>query len=409
MLRIDIDGADNTPGNDDDDGVNGNGSVNGYTSPTSNPFFGPTAGLDEILHWGLRNPWRASFDRLNGNLYIGDVGQNAREEIDFAPAGAIGRNFGWRCMEGNVCTGLSGCTCNGATLTNPIHTYVNPTTGLAIIGGYVYRGNGIPSLQGTYFFADNASNQIWSLMYDGSTVTNFTNRTAELAPGGGLSIASVTSFGEDNAGELYIVDRGGEVYKVVPLPPANDTCVNATNVASGSAAFNTFGATTDGPDEGAGCGAGPTQIVNDLWYKFSATCTGTATVSVCGASYTTRLAAYGPCPTVAGQMLACNDDFCGSSSQISFPVTSGTVYRVRVGGATATTGNGTVVITCNLPPSCTSDVTGDLQVNVNDLLAVINAWGPCGGCPADIAPARPDGQVNVNDLLAVINGWGACP
>ncbi len=214
MLRLDVDGANGIPGDDDDDGIMGNG-IFGYSSPSDNPFFGAIPGLDEIWAYGLRNPWRDSFDRLTGDLYIADVGQGNIEEIDFQPAaGPGGRNYGWRCMEGNSCTGLTGCTCNAATLTQPIHTYTHAAGNCSITGGYVYRGCSIPDLQGAYFFADFCSNTIWSLRYNG-VVSELTNRTAELVPDIG-TITSITSFGEDAYGELYILDQGGEIFKIMP-------------------------------------------------------------------------------------------------------------------------------------------------------------------------------------------------
>jgi hypothetical protein len=202
MLRIDV-----------DDG-------NPYTNPPTNPFYGPGDPLDEIWALGLRNPWRWSFDRLTGDMYIGDVGQDQREEIDFQSAASTGgENYGWRCMEGFRCTGLTGCTCNDPGLTLPIYEYTH-SVGCAVMGGYVYRGNAVPDLQGTYFFADYCSNKIWSFRYDGTTVTDFMDRTAELAPGGGLSISSIVSFGEDAWGEMYICDSsGGELFKIVPKTP----------------------------------------------------------------------------------------------------------------------------------------------------------------------------------------------
>jgi hypothetical protein len=122
-------------------------------------------------------------------------------------------------MEGNNCTGLSGCTCNSPALTYPVYTYTHGS-GCSITGGYVYRGSAICGLGGTYFFADYCSASIWSFRYTGTNNPPVTNRTAELAPGGGLSITSITSFGTDGLGEIYITKRGsgtnGEVYKIVP-------------------------------------------------------------------------------------------------------------------------------------------------------------------------------------------------
>ncbi len=233
MLRIDIDGADNLPGNDDDDGdVDVPPSTNGYTNPADNPFFGATAGRDEILCVGLRNHWRNAFDRETGDLYIADVGQNAWEEINVrefdVPTTPV-TNYGWRCMEGTVCTGLTGCTCNGPALTLPVHTYGHTGGACSLTGGEVYRGCSMPDMQGLYFYADYCSNQIFSFRYDRATntISELTNRTAELAPGGGLSIGSVTSFGLDAYNEVYIVDQGGELYRIIPTPPPPGPDCNA--------------------------------------------------------------------------------------------------------------------------------------------------------------------------------------
>lgn len=186
--------------------------------PADNPFVGAGNPLDEIWAIGVRNPWRFSFDRLTGDMYIGDVGQGQREEVSFQPAASAGgENYGWRCMEGTRCTSLSGCVCNAPELTLPIHEYTHGGSPFrcSITGGYVYRGTAIPGLQGTYFLADFCSNQIWSLRYDGVSVTDFQERTSELTPDIG-AIGSVSSFGEDAAGELYIMDlNGGEVFQII--------------------------------------------------------------------------------------------------------------------------------------------------------------------------------------------------
>jgi glucose/arabinose dehydrogenase len=415
MLRIDIDGLDNIPANDDDDG-DVDGSTGGYTSPPSNPFFGPTFGMDETWDYGLRNAWRPSFDRGTGDLYIADVGQNAFEEINFEPSSSPGgNNYGWRCMEANNCTGLTGCTCEigcaGGPLTCPFHQYSHGLDGFScsITGGYVYRGSAISGLQGTYFFADFCSNQIRSLTFSGGVVSNLVVRTAELAPGGGLSITSITSFGEDLDGELYICDQtGGEIFKIVPAPPFNNTCLNAQGINAGTTTFTTIAATTDGPDETAGCGVG--QIHNDIWFQFFAPCTGTATVSLCGSSFDTRLAIYGTsCPTGPGQAIVCNDDACGTASEVCFNVIENIEYRVRVGASAAgVTGAGSLVLSCDADSACPTDLDDDGDTDIDDLLTVINAWGECINLCACGADIDNDGDVDIDDLLDVINAWGSC-
>lgn len=146
MLRIDVDNGDP------------------YAIPPDNPFANDDFTLDEIWALGLRNPWRFSFDRETGDLWIGDVGQNAWEEIDFQPANSPGgENYGWRCYEGNTAYNLS--QCGGITdLTDPIHVYQNNfSTGCSVTGGYVYRGSEFPKLQGFYLYTDYCSGRIWTL------------------------------------------------------------------------------------------------------------------------------------------------------------------------------------------------------------------------------------------------------
>jgi glucose/arabinose dehydrogenase len=194
-----------------------------------NPFIGPPNDPgnvipDTIWAYGLRNPWRYCFDRATGDLYIADVGQSAVEEIDFQPASSAGgENYGWHCMEGNTCTGLGGCTCFDASLTEPIFVVTHAGGNCSITGGYVYRGNAIPGLQGTYFFADYCSQRVWSLRYDPVTQTtfDFTNHTPELAIPG---TENISSFGEDADGEIYIVDQaGGEIWRI------EQNCVDAAD------------------------------------------------------------------------------------------------------------------------------------------------------------------------------------
>jgi glucose/arabinose dehydrogenase len=208
-----------------------------YTVPADNPYIGTVGALPEIWATGLRNPWRYSFDDATGDLYIGDVGQDAREEVDWVPAGAAAVNYGWKVMEGNKCNSSGNCpvgtpACNSPVFTDPVHEYVHSFTSpiCTVVGGFVYRGCGIPDLDGTYFFADYCSDDIWSMQIVGGVKTNFMDRTAELDPPGALAITSITSFGQDGNGELLIVDYGngvngqGELYRVVPSGSAGTDC-----------------------------------------------------------------------------------------------------------------------------------------------------------------------------------------
>jgi glucose/arabinose dehydrogenase len=222
----------------------------GYTSPPTNPFFGATPGLDEIWAFGLRNPWRNSFDRLTNDMVIGDVGQNQREEIDFVPAGTgAGLNYGWRCFEGNLPFAPSAtipcgsCEASGCPKIFPAYEY-NHGVGCAVTGGYVYRGCAIPDLSGEYFFADYCTAEIWSGHFQGGLLVNVTNRTGELAPQGGFFINSITSFGEDARGELYICDQAGQVFKIIPAAAVQESDQPVLRVQS--ALGDTLGSSASG-------------------------------------------------------------------------------------------------------------------------------------------------------------------
>ncbi|MEP7227117.1 MAG: PQQ-dependent sugar dehydrogenase, partial [Gemmatimonadales bacterium] len=183
-----------------------------YTVPSDNPFVAQPGARTEVWSYGLRNPWRFSFDRANGDLYIADVGQSQAEEVDVSPAvegGGKGLNYGWNIMEGADC--FSGTGCDQAGLTLPVLEY-DHSQGCSITGGYVYRGSAIPALQGHYFYADFCQGWVRSFRYTGGVVAEETTWPT-LSPGG-----SITSFGEDAAGELYILDAGGRVSRIVPEP-----------------------------------------------------------------------------------------------------------------------------------------------------------------------------------------------
>jgi len=188
-----------------------NGSLP-YQIPPSNPFVGQAGARGEIWAYGLRNPWRFSFDRTQHDLYIGDVGQNAREEVDYQPAVSAGLNYGWNTMEGSQCYG--GGTCNRTGLTLPIIDYPNPGDGCAVTGGYVYRGARLPAYVGTYFYADYCGGWIRSFKVVGGQVTAHRDWSNQL-----LTNGNVSSFGEDARGELYVVIHGGgRLYRVVAAP-----------------------------------------------------------------------------------------------------------------------------------------------------------------------------------------------
>jgi hypothetical protein len=183
-----------------------------YTIPPDNPFVGIAGARSEVWGYGLRNPWRFSFDRATGDLYIGDVGESRYEEIDVSPAaGGAGQgvNYGWNRMEGAHCFG--GDSCDQTELVLPVLEYGH-SQGCSVTGGYVYRGSAVPALQGQYFFADVCQGWIRSFRYAGGAATELTEWST-LSTGG-----SIVSFGEDAAGELYLLEEGGRVSKIVPDP-----------------------------------------------------------------------------------------------------------------------------------------------------------------------------------------------
>ena len=182
--------------------------VRPYRVPPDNPFLLSAGYLPEIWALGLRNPWRFSFDRGTGDLYIGDVGQNSFEEIDFQAAGdLVGRNYGWNIMEGDSCypPGTVGCDRTGLAL--PVFVY-DHALGCSVTGGHVYRGSAFPSLQGVYLFGDLCSGRIWGIRKNGAAWDN-----AVLADNTALTI---TTFGEDESGNVYVVNYAtGDLLRIL--------------------------------------------------------------------------------------------------------------------------------------------------------------------------------------------------
>ncbi|HEY0144478.1 MAG TPA: PQQ-dependent sugar dehydrogenase [Thermoanaerobaculia bacterium] len=200
MLRIDVDAG--TP----------------YAIPPSNPFVNRSGIRGEIWASGLRNPWRYSFDRMTGDLYIADVGQGDREEINFAPATSIGgENYGWRRMEGNRCYNPStGCNPDGSLIL-PIIEY-DHNLGCSVTGGYVYRGARHPRLQGLYIYGDYCTGVIWGASRNAASGSWSSRVLID-------TTLQISTFGEDAAGEVYVARHhttGGTIYRIVdalPVPP----------------------------------------------------------------------------------------------------------------------------------------------------------------------------------------------
>ncbi len=185
--------------------VNSTGPGLAYAIPKDNPFLNQSRYRPEIWALGLRNPWRFSFDAANGRLWAADVGQNKVEEIDIIRRGG---NYGWRIMEGDICTPGIDDPCRTEGLEPPLHTYRHPA-GFSVTGGHVYRGQTVPGLCGTYLFGDYVTRRLWGLRTDGQRV----RAHRELAKGK----FAVSSFGVDEANELYIADHaGGTIWRVVP-------------------------------------------------------------------------------------------------------------------------------------------------------------------------------------------------
>lgn len=213
MMRVDVNQNFNTPPY--------------YGIPPSNPFLGPGNPPHEVWSTGLRNPYRFSFDRLLGDLFIGDVGQNTREEVDVQPPGAGGRNYGWKIMEGTLCLGdASGCPgtvpgCGSPAFTAPVLDYGHTAGRCSITGGYRYRGTGVPGLAGAYVYADYCTGEIFVASQNGAAWTS------------GLLVDApynVSAFGEDEQGELYVANYSGNaIDRIVTTGPTADLSIAKTD------------------------------------------------------------------------------------------------------------------------------------------------------------------------------------
>lgn len=176
-----------------------------YTIPAGNPFVGQTGQRGEIWAYGLRNPWRYAFDATDSLLYIADVGQGAREEIDIAAVGKAGNNYGWNIMEGTAC--YNAATCDRTGLVLPVTDY-DHGSGCSITGGYVYRGTALPELTGSYLYSDYCGGWLKSIVYRNGAASAPTDW-------GIASVGNIVSFGQDGQNELYLINGSGSVYRIV--------------------------------------------------------------------------------------------------------------------------------------------------------------------------------------------------
>lgn len=201
-------------------------------------------------------------------------------------------------------------------------------------------------------------------------------------------------------------------YTIATPQPQNDECVTATPILSGAFPFDTSAATDSAVAIAPSCTDGAGNVIHkDVWFRYAATCNGTATASTCNsAPFDTRLVVYNAvaCPTATSTVLACNDNAsgCGTTSAVTFTVRQGYLYFIRLGSKATVGGAGTLTVTCTPGPVCAADVNGSGSVDASDLAIVLGSWGACGGCPADV---NGNGTVDAGDLAAILGAWGACP
>jgi glucose/arabinose dehydrogenase len=196
-----------------------------YTIPADNPFVGSDTNKQEIWAYGLRNPFRASFDRKSGDMFVGDVGETLREEVDVNshtnPSG--GQNFGWRVREGSIQNPRYDEDPPPPNAVDPVIDYDHDTTGICVIGGYIYRGRMVQDLKGLYVFGDcfgpnggDFTGRIFTMKYQRGVASGFTDITSQLFPTqvGGYTLNGLTSFGEDPRGEIFLTDLAGNVFQI---------------------------------------------------------------------------------------------------------------------------------------------------------------------------------------------------
>ncbi|TVQ50817.1 MAG: hypothetical protein EA377_13830, partial [Phycisphaerales bacterium] len=206
----------------------------------------------------------------------------------------------------------------------------------------------------------------------------------------------------------FLANPAGVCVDDLPPVPANNTCSDSIFVSGGSTSIDNSDATTSEGQESVTCGG--TAVQSDVWYSHTAGCTGTMTISVCDADFDVNISAFlGSCPNTEEQVVTCSSSGCenGSGAAISFDISQGQFFRIRIGSDNSSQGVGTMTIECTPidEPACPADLTGDGEVNVFDLLQLLSAWGSCPDCNEDLTGT---GEVNVFDLLDLLAEWGPC-
>jgi Glucose / Sorbosone dehydrogenase/Putative binding domain, N-terminal len=307
-----------------------------YVSPPDNPFFGATTGRDEIFAFGFRNPWRFSFDRATGQQWVGDVGQGAREEVD-TPI-VKGGNYGWRVFEGFACTNIDPGLCTPASYRFPIFDYAHAGGRCSITGGYVYRGSQGALPPGTYVYGDYCTGEI--LAWDGSTQSVLLD-----------TAMNISSFGEDQAGELYVVNLGGTVSRIASSPSCT-YAISPTSQSVGAAG----GTGTVAVTAGAGCAwTAVSNVSNPSWIQVTSGSSGSGNGSV---TYSVAANTSGSprtgTMTIAGKTFTVNQSgaacaYSISPTTVSFP-----------------NGGGTASVNVTAPSGCAwTAVSNDSWITIN--------------------------------------------
>lgn len=386
----------------------------GYTVPADNPFVGQAGILPEIWSLGLRNPWRYSFDQKTADLWIADVGQNVWEEIDFEPANTGGRNYGWRCYEGNVVFNGSGCG-PAANFTAPIYVYNHSGGNCSVTGGFVYRGGSFSDLYGKYIFTDYCTGKFWATSPNGLGGWN----TVQLTVNPTLTF-QITSFGQDSRGEMYVVSRdNNRIYRM-----SGTACASADLYSSSGSLESCTGSiplmAPYGPNNTYTWYRNDT-LLTETSNRLTATRSGIYKVVTanagCGGEATAEVTVGTPTPvTVSLPSAAMCEDAASATITVSVP--GGTLSGPGVSGNTfdpsGLSGPQQIRYSYTNVDHCTSADTFTVTVNAVPVISFTPPDTPGGFCLNDQAPltATPAGGtfsgpgVSGNSFVAGTAGVG---